>query len=255
MLGYVTESADYNLPVDAITRKPLVAFSLNRSIREGYSGPLFEVTGSGEVYEPDLADSVGESVVRIFDQKVRYDYTPTDVVIQGDAIVGHDPTKGYYLNMGGGAFGEVDLSSSIQSDVGVLAVCDPDDDAKRAPLFSASNSTHELCFDIGSAYMRFDNYKITDINQLFGGMDSPDITYSGYSGNFSDIVTIRNASGFSGRSLKRVSIDTIDKVYIGRSSSNNFRGKIFEIMITDFVIPGESVDEIFNDWKTYYSLT
>jgi hypothetical protein len=254
MLGYVTESADYNLPVDAITRKPLVAFSLNRSIREGYNGPLFEVTG-GDIYESDLADSVGESVVKIFDQKVRYDHTPTNVVIQGDAIVGYDPTKGYYLNMGGGAFGEVDISSSMQSDVGVLAICDPADDAKRAPIFSASNSTHELCFDIGSAYMRFDNYKTTDIDQLFGGMDSPDITYSGYSGNFSSTISIRNASGFSGRSLRKVPIDTIDEVYIGRSSSNNFKGKIFEMMIADFVIPSESVDQIFSDWQNYYSLT
>ena len=33
MLGHVTESSDYNLPVDAITRKPIFAFSCNRRIR------------------------------------------------------------------------------------------------------------------------------------------------------------------------------------------------------------------------------
>ena len=254
MLAYATESVDYNLPVDAITRKPLLAFSLNRSIREGYDGPLLEVSG-GEVYESDLADSVGESIVRVFDQKLRYNHNPADMVIQGDAIVGYHAEKGYYINMGGGAYGEVDLSSYIVDDVGVLAVCDPADDAKRAPIFSASNSTHELCFDIGSAYMRFDNYKTTDIEQLFGGMDSPDITYSGYLGNFSAIVNIKNANGFSGRSLRKVPIDTIDNVYIGRSSSNNFRGKIFEMVVTDFVIPDQSVDEVFSDWSSFYSLT
>lgn len=254
MLGYVTESIDYNLPVDAITRKPLLAFSLNRSVREGYDGPLFEVSG-GDVYESDLSSNVGEYIVKIYDQKIRHEHDPVDVIIQGDATLGYDQIGGYYINMDGTSFGEVDVSSYILNDVGVLAVCDPDDDAKRAPLFSASNSSHELCFDIGSAYMRFDNYKITDIEQLFGGMDSPDVTYSGYSGNFSDIVNIRNASGFSGRSLSRVPISNIDEVYIGKSSSNNFKGRIFEMMVTDFVIPDNSLDDIFGDWESFYSLT
>lgn len=254
MLAYATESADFNLPVDSITRKPLLAFSLNRSIREGYNGPLIETSG-GEVYESDLVNSVGESIVKVFDQKLRYDHSPADMVVQGDATVGFDPGRGYYINMGGDGYGEVDLSSYILDDVGVLVVCDPTDDAKRAPIFSASNTTHELCFDIGSAYMRFDNYKTTDIDQLFGGMDSPDVTYSGYLGNFSDIVNIRNVSGFSGRSLRKVPIDTIDNVYIGKSSSNNFKGKIFEMVVTDFVIPDQSVGEVFSDWGSFYSLT
>lgn len=50
MLGYSVESGDFNLPVDAVTEKPLCAYSLNRKIRETYDGQFFDYTdksGSG----------------------------------------------------------------------------------------------------------------------------------------------------------------------------------------------------------------
>lgn len=256
MLGHVTESIDYNLPVDAITRKPVFAFSLNRAIRENYSGQYFDYidangTGSYPEREPILEGT--PMVTKIYDQKVRHEHTAKDIdVVNG--FLGIDQ-NGYYLEFFGDGYASIPIGQYFTDEAGVLVVCDPDNNQGRAPVFSANNSVNELCFDVGNAYMRFDHYNISDSHKLFGGIDSPDSSYNGYLGNFSDVVDIKNPTGFSGRSVRRLPIDSLDTAYLFRDVVNFFHGKVYEMVITDFKIPSGSVDEVFTDWISFYSLT
>lgn len=425
MLGHVTESIDYNLPVDAITRKPVFAFSCNRRIRESYNGPLLR-TVDGDVYPADLEASVGKKIVKIYDQKVRFNCPAFNVEAVGDVflrkkivnkqlpdfelptapnngsdkdytfavedrpkiiILKDNPNKGfskgdiltvnllrfqssgfilrvtnptrfignrgqeyevvapttlYYLELSPGAYfeptesvpdpnyqlpteaqsgndyifpaeekplvvslktdsdkglveGEIyklrrfrvsNMNGQIENldgtypryigirgagweilgagmatffteDAGVLTVCDPSNSAGRAPIFSASNSENELCFDVGSAYMRINHYKISERHQLFGGLDSPDQEYNAYLGNFSEKTVIRNSSGFSGVSLRKDAISSgLTDAYIGRDATGNtYSGEIYELIIGDFEIPNDSVNEAFRDMIDFYALT
>jgi len=429
MLGHVTESIDYNLPVDAITRKPVFAFSCNRRIRESYNGPLLR-TADGDVYPADLEASVGKKVVKLYDQKVRFNCPAFNVEAVGDVFLrkkivnkqlpdfelpsgpnnGHHRdftyhgsglprpkiialrdsakkmTKGeiyevslvrfqgggficrflsdagnqrfvgnrgveyevvepftlYYLELSPGAYfeptegspdpnyqlptkaqsgndyiypaGEGPLVVSLKTDsgkgivagdiyrlrrfrvsnmngqiekldgtdprwigirgaayevigagmatfftedAGVLTVCDPSNSEGRAPIFSASNNDNELCFDVGSAYMRINHYKISERHQLFGGLDSPDQEYNAYLGNFSEKTVIRNSSGFSGVSLRKDAISSgLTEGYIGRDATGNtYSGEIYELIIGDFEIPNDSVNEAFRDMIDFYALT
>ena len=431
MLGYATESIDYNLPVDAITRKPVFAFSCNRRIRESYNGPLLR-TADGDVYPADLEASVGKKVVNLYDQKVRFNCPAFNVVAVGDVFLrkkivnkqlpdfelpsgpnnGHHRdfnyvgtdlvrpkiialrdsakkmTKGqiyevslirfqaggficrflsdegnqrfvgnrgveyevvdsftlYYLELSPGAYfeppegnpdpsyqlptvsnhylgndyvyptgqgplvislktdskkriveGEIyrlrrfrisnshfnienldgadprwvgirghvlemigaGMATFFTEDAGVLTVCDPSNSEGRAPIFSASNNDNELCFDVGSAYMRINHYKISERHQLFGGLDSPDQEYNAYLGNFSEKTVIRNSSGFSGVSLRKDAISSgLTEGYIGRDATGNtYSGEIYELIIGDFEIPNDSVNEAFRDMIDFYALT
>ncbi len=343
MLGYATESIDYNLPVDAITRKPVFAFSCNRRIRESYNGPLLR-TVDGDVYPADLEASVGKKVVNLYDQKIRFNCPAFNVEAVGDVFLRKKvtPTTLYYLELSPGAYfeptegvpdpnyqlpteaqsgndyifpaeekplvvslktdsdkglvegeiyklrrfrvsnsnGQIEnldgtdpryigirgasweilgagMATFFTEDAGVLTVCDPSNSDGRAPIFSASNSENELCFDVGSAYMRINHYKISERHQLFGGLDSPDQEYNAYLGNFSEKTVIRNSSGFSGVSLRKDSISSgLTDAYIGRDATGNtYSGEIYELIIGDFEIPNDSVNEAFRDMIDFYALT
>ena len=258
MLGYATESIDYNLPVDAITRKPVFAFSCNRKIRETYNGPLLRVA-DGDVYPSDLEASVGKKIVNLYDQKVRHNCTAFNIEAIGDVFLRKKPnTSLYCIELLPGAYFESHgMSSFFTEDAGVLTVCDPSNSEGRAPIFSASNSENELCFDVGSAYMRINHYKISERHLLFGGLDSPDQEYNAYLGNFSEKTTIRNSSGFSGVSLRRDAISSgLTDSYIGRDATGNtYSGEIYELIIGDFEIPNDSVNEAFRDMIDFYALT
>jgi hypothetical protein len=260
MLGYATESIDYNLPVDAITRKPVFAFSCNRRIRESYNGPLLR-TVDGDVYPADLEASVGKKVVNLYDQKIRFNCPAFNVEAVGDVFLRKKvtPTTLYYLELSPGAYFEIPegMATFFTEDAGVLTVCDPSNSDGRAPIFSASNSENELCFDVGSAYMRINHYKISERHQLFGGLDSPDQEYNAYLGNFSEKTVIRNSSGFSGVSLRKDAISSgLTDAYIGRDATGNtYSGEIYELIIGDFEIPNDSVNEAFRDMIDFYALT
>ena len=256
MLGYATESGDFNLPVDAITRKPTFAFSCNRRIRETYNGPLLK-TVDGDVYPADLENSKDKKVTKIYDQKIKHNCPSFDLFATGDIFLRKKIGPYYYIEATAGAYFEFPATSFFTSDAGVLVVCDPSDINGRAPVFSVSNINNELCFDVGSAYMRFNHYKISERHQLFGGIDSPDQEYNSYLGNFSEKTTIRNASGFSGVSLRKDPIDSdFTDGFIGRDASGNtFTGQIYELIITNFEIPNDSVNEAFEDMSEFYSLT
>ena len=432
MLGYATESIDYNLPVDAITRKPVFAFSCNRRIRESYNGPLLR-TVDGDVYPADLEASVGKKVVKLYDQKVRFNCPAFNVEAVGDVFLrkkivnkqlpdfelpsgpnnghhrdfnyvgtdlvrpkiialksnsGRNITEGniyevslirfqgggficrirtddggqrfvgnrgvdyevvdsftlYYLELLPGAYfeppegspdpnyqlptvpnhadgndyvfpaeerplvvslktdsdkgiveggiyrlrrfrvsnnnGQIEnldgtdpryigirgagwemlgagMATFFTEDAGVLTVCDPSNSEGRAPIFSASNNDNELCFDVGSAYMRINHYKISERHQLFGGLDSPDQEFNAYLGNFSEKTVIRNSSGFSGVSLRKDAISSgLTEGYIGRDATGNtYSGEIYELIIGDFEIPNDSVNEAFRDMIDFYALT
>lgn len=260
MLGHVTESVDYNLPVDAITRKPVFAFSCNRRIRETYDGPLLR-TEDGDVFVDDLDAHVDKKVDILYDQKVRHNCSQFNAEVTGDVFLRKKtiPQTLFYIEFTPDSFFETpgDMATFFTEDAGVLTVCDPSNSIGRAPIFSASNSENELCFDVGSAYMRINHYKISERHQLFGGLDSPDQEYNAYLGNFSDRTTIRNSSGFSGVSLRRDAISSeLTDAYIGKDASGNtYEGEIYELLVTDFEIPRDSVNEAFRDMIAFYALT
>jgi len=340
MLGHATESIDYNLPVDSITRKPVFAFSCNRRIRETYNGPLLK-TVDGDVYPASLEASVGKKIVKLYDQKVRFNCAAFNVEAVGDVYLrkkvvdtfdpaytfptsntyttfsapytqvrvingwhphltagnnydlvqvqaiggvltnmkfGNTSAGAQWIGLGGGrgvdwevvapatlycielslgAYFELPGASFFTEDAGVLTVCDPSNSDGRAPIFSASNSQNELCFDVGSAYMRINHYKISERHQLFGGIDSPDQGYNAYLGNFSEKTTIRNSSGFSGVSLRKDAISSgFTDGYIGRDATGStYSGEIYELIIGDFEVPNDSVNEAFRDMADFYALT
>jgi hypothetical protein len=83
MLGTHVESIDFNLPVDAVTEKPLFAFSCNRIIRESYDGPLVRAMDSTDIYVADLSANVGKQIELLYDQKSRYNFSSNNAVCSG----------------------------------------------------------------------------------------------------------------------------------------------------------------------------
>ena len=170
-----------------------------------------------------------------------------------------DGTDPRWIGIRGAAYEVIGagMATFFTEDAGVLTVCDPSNSEGRAPIFSASNNDNELCFDVGSAYMRINHYKISERHQLFGGLDSPDQEYNAYLGNFSEKTVIRNSSGFSGVSLRKDAISSgLTEGYIGRDATGNtYSGEIYELIIGDFEIPNDSVNEAFRDMIDFYALT
>jgi hypothetical protein len=42
---------------------------------------------------------------------------------------------------------------------------------------------------------------------------------------------------------------------IGKDSTHYFNGKLYEMVVTDFEIQPDSISQVFDDWRNYYSLT
>jgi hypothetical protein len=254
MLGYAVESVDFNLPVDSFTRKPLFAFSCNRAIRESYDGPLFENEDGDDVGISELASNVGKKIVKIYDQKVRHGHSLHNATVNGDVYLQSETGPYYYLSFSGSSYFDLPIAQYLLGDVGVYAVCDPIGTG-RAPVFSANSNTHELSFDLGSAYMRFTYYPDSEKQLLFGGIDSPDTRKDGYAGNYADNIILQSVKGSTGESKRRYDIASLDTAYIGRDKDYYYEGKIYELVITDFEIPRDSINQVFSDWGDYYALT
>jgi hypothetical protein len=160
----------------------------------------------------------------------------------------------YYLSFNGSSYFTLPIAQYLTKDAGVYAVCDPTGTG-RAPVFSAISSTHELSFDLGSAYMRFSYYPDSEKQLLFGGIDSPDTRKDGYAGNYADNIILQSVKGSTGESKRRYDIASLDTAYIGRDKDYYYEGKIYELVITDFEIPRDSINQVFSDWGDYYALT
>ena len=234
MLGHAIESNDYNLPVDAVTRKPLFAFSCNRRVRETYDGPLLLADDNSPIYPADFFLKQGSGIKGIFDQKSRDGHVQHDATAHGSITFEVGPYN--YLEFDGSSYFTLPISQYLTHDVGVFVVCDPDNSKGRAPIFSGTSPTHELCFDVGSAYMRFDYYELTKKQSLFGGIDSPENKLDGYAGGFADDILIESTSGSIGESVRSTSLSNIDASYIGRSTSDYYKGKLYELLIFDFKV-------------------
>ncbi len=252
MLGHAVESIDYNLPVDAVTRKPLFAFSCNRNVREGYDGPLLLADDDSPISIDNISTKVGSKVKGIFDQKSRYGHAQHDATASGNITLEKDDK--FFLSFDGESYFNIPISQYLTQDVGVFVVCDPEGQG-RAPVFSGTSSTHELCFDVGSAYMRFDYYDLTEKEKLFGGIDSPDGKIGGYAGAYADDMLIESTSGSIGEGVRSKNLENIDTSSIGRSTEDYFNGKIYELLIFDFKVSSDAKEQIFDDWRNYYSLT
>lgn len=110
--------------------------------------------------------------------------------------------------------------------------------------------------DVGSAYMRFSYYKLIDKQILFGGLDSPELKRDGYVGNFSDEINITNVSGSTGKSVRSLELSSpLLACCMGKDAGHYFTGKIYEMVVTDFEIQNDSIDQVFDNWTDYYSLT
>lgn len=333
MIGVNVETIDFNLPVDALTEKPLFAFSCNRHVRENYRDQLLLADDDSSITVDNLSTKVGSKIKGIFDQKARYGHQQHDATAVGNIIlkthssytenpsrpaeagasdVGRKiqalmtiPSRGleegkiyeiesvdlvtkrhmffqsetgnplgviniihaglqwvfvdevgpyYYLEFDGSSYFTLPIDQYLVGDIGVLVVCDPDGGG-RAPVFSGVSPTHELSFDVGTAYMRFAYYNLTDKQKLFGGIDSPELKIDGYVGNYADEIRIDNVSGSTGKAVRSESIGTLNSAMIGKDSTHYFNGKLYEMVVTDFEIQKESIEQIFEDWKSYYSLT
>jgi hypothetical protein len=254
MFGVNVESIDFNLPVDALTEKPLFAFSCNRHVRENYRGPLLLADDNSPISVDNLSTKVGSKVKGIFDQKARYGHGQHDATAEGN-IIFKTQSSYYYLEFDGSSYFTLPIDQYLVGDIGVLVVCDPDGGG-RAPVFSGVSPTHELSFDVGTAYMRFAYYQLADKQKLFGGIDSPEVGLDGYVGNFADEIRIDNVSGSTGKAVRGDNIgNALTSCMIGRDSTHYFTGKLYEMVVTDFEIQPDSISQVFDDWRNYYSLT
>lgn len=253
MFGVNVETIDFNLPVDALTEKPLFAFSCNRHIRENYRDQLLLADDDSSITIDNLSSKVGSKVKGIFDQKARYGHQQHDATANGNVYLRSDSSN-YYLEFDGSSYFTLPIQQYLTKDVGVLVVCDPDGGG-RAPVFSGLNATHELTFDVGTAYMRFAYYELTDKQKLFGGIDSPEVGIDGYVGNFADEIRIDNATGSTGKAVRSNNLDALTSCLIGKDSTHYFTGKLYEMVVTDFEIQPDSISQVFDDWRNYYSLT
>lgn len=255
MFGVNVETIDFNLPVDAITEKPLFAFSCNRHIRENYKEQLLLADDDSAITVDNLSSKVGSKVKGIFDQKARFGHPQHDATAVGNITFEGETGPYYYLNFDGSSYFTLPIQQYLTKDVGVFVVCDPDGGG-RSPVFSGINATHELTFDVGTAYMRFAYYQLADKQKLFGGIDSPEVGLDGYVGNFADEVRIDNVSGSTGKAVRSDNIgNALTSCMIGRDSTHYFTGKLYEMMVTDFEIQPDSISQVFDDWRNYYSLT
>ena len=254
MFGVNVESIDFNLPVDTLTEKPLFAFSCNRNVRENYRGPLLMDGDDEPITLDNISTKVGSKVKGIFDQKSRHGHSQHDATAYGEITLEEDGSR-YYLNFDGHSFFDIPITQYLTKDVGVFVVCDPDGNG-REPVFSGFSATHELSMDVGSAYMRFSYYKLIDRQILFGGLDSPELKRDGYVGNFSDEINITNVSGSTGKSVRSLELSSpLSACCMGKDAGHHFTGKIYEMVVTDFEIQNDSIDQVFDNWTDYYSLT
>lgn len=253
MLGVNVESIDFNLPVDALTEKPLFAFSCNRNVRENYRGPLLLTKDDESVTLDNIAEYEGKLIKGIFDQKARHGHAQHDAIAVGNIKLQKESDK-YYLHFDGSSYFTLPISQYLTKDVGVFVVCDPDGGG-RAPIFSGISPTHELCMDVGTAYLRFSYYELSKKQLLIGGIDSPEVKMSGYAANFADNIIISSATGSTGESVRSENISGITDSYIGRNGVDYLTGKIYEMIVTDFEIQKDSIAQVFKDYIDYYSLT
>ena len=143
MFGVHVETIDYNLPVDAITRKPLFAFSANRSIRENYKGPLLRTTNGVDITSENIASHVGQQIGRIYDQKAKHGYVDKTCDSNTGPTLGVDEDGKFYLQFTEATSFLVDIHGDF-SDAGFMTVCSSEgfgQHFRRAlgrPLFSAS---------------------------------------------------------------------------------------------------------------------
>jgi len=103
--------------------------------------------------------------------------------------------------------------------------------------------------------MRFQYYNLNEKQKLFGGIDSPEGRLDGYAGAYADDMFIESTSGSVGEGVRSKNLENIDTSYIGRSTLDTFNGKIYELLIFDFKVSNHAKEQIFNDWRNYYSLT
>ena len=165
MLGYSVESGDFNLPVDAVTEKPLCAYSLNRKIRETYDGQFFDfIDKDGSGSYPSRTPSVdlyqvGETttypkITKIYDQKTRHEMPVRDVDV--DMGIGENAEGKFYMTFDSSSTFDLPIAGDMGSRVGVLAVADPDPDpSARSPLVTFQGETEQLALDLNPGYTRF----------------------------------------------------------------------------------------------------
>lgn len=346
MLGTHVESIDFNLPVDAVTEKPLFAFSCNRIIRESYDGPLMRATDGTDIGVNDLSANTGKQIDLLYDQKTRHGLPSNNATcsgpyptLQGNAseywleftgtesfavsqptyandtaftfpttdgnpnysapypqirvinswhphitsgnnydLVQVQITGGVLTNMklgntsagaqwvspiqNGAVRGtdwevQKEIASHIEllEEAGILVVCDPEGQGRK-PVLTANNGVDELSLDVGTAYMRFALYGQGEQEDLFGGLDYPDLPMNGYVANYDTNILLRSVDGKGGEAVASRPLPAFSSMHIGKDmAGNNFEGKLFEIVICDFPIPLDAEQEVFDDWKSLYSLT
>lgn len=254
MLGTHVESIDFNLPVDAVTEKPLFAFSCNRAIRESYDGPLMRATDGTDIGVDELSTNVGKQIDLLYDQKSRHGHSSNNATSSGPYPTLQGNASEYWLEFTGSESFSI-LDASHLDRAGVLAVCDPQGQGRK-PVFTANNGTDELSLDIGTAYMRFALYGQGEMEDLFGGLDYPDLPRNGYVANYDTNILLRSVDGKGGEAVATRPLPVFSSMLIGRDmAGNNFEGKLIEIVICDFPIPLDAEQEVFNNWETFYSLT
>lgn len=249
MFGVHVESIDYNLPVDAITRKPLFAFSTSRAIRENYKGPLLRTSDGVDVTADNIASQVGKTINRIYDQKAKTGYADQTCDSSTGPTLNVDSDGNYYLQFTEGSSFLVGIHGDF-SDAGFMIVCSSEGFGQHK-TFRTFGQTHEMSFVLGSAYMRFHSYEIPEpvSDEVFGSIDYPNQSKNGY---------IMGIEG--GRSYLRGVYGEHGTGFSASYSYNffelgGFSGRIYEFVACDFSIPKASIPEIFDDWRSFYSLT
>ena len=248
MFGVHVESIDSNLPVDAITRKPLFAFSVNRAIRENYKGPLLR-TAVGDVTVDNIASHVGKTVNRIYDQKAKYGYVDKTCDSDSGPRIDVDSDNKFFLQFTQDSSFLVDIHGDF-TDAGFMIVCSSEGFGQHK-TFKTFGQTHEMSFVLGSAYMRFHTYEIPEpvSDEVFGSIDYPNQTKNGFiMGIESGRSYLRGVKGEHGTGVSPMY--SYDFFQLG-----GFNGRIYEFVACDFSIPKASIPEIFDNWKSFYSLT
>ena len=249
MFGVHVETIDYNLPVDAITRKPLFAFSVNRSIRENYKGPLLKTTSGVDITSENIASHVGQQINRIYDQKAKHGYVDKTCNSDTGPTLGVDEDGSYYLQFVNDTSFLVDIHGEF-SDAGFMIVCSSEGFGQHK-TFRTFGQTHEMSFVLGSAYMRFHSYEIPEplSDKVFGSIDYPNQSKNGYimgiEGGRSYLRGVRGEHGTGFSSNYNYNFFEL----------GGFGGRIYEFVACDFSIPKASIPEIFDDWGSFYSLT
>lgn len=249
MFGVHVETIDYNLPVDAITRKPLFAFSANRAIRENYRGPLLRTSLGEDVTVGNIASHVGKTIDKIYDQKSKHGYISKSSESSTGPTLGVDSSNMYHLDFTESTSFLVDIHGDFD-DAGFMIVCSSQGFGQHK-TFRAFGETHEMSFVLGSAYMRFHSYDIPEpvSDKVFGAVDYPNQAKNGY------IMGIENGRSYLRGVHGEHGAGVSPKYNYNFFELGGFSGKMYEFVACDFSIPKAAIPEIFDDWRSFYSLT